>query len=87
MKYLSIFTLIVLFVGPITAQDETLFNDEIESGGYGGPICKIGQINGNTGAFSLEVREDGLLIIVLHWAVKDMYWPVRWILRIYKIFQ
>jgi hypothetical protein len=51
MKYLVIFLLTVLSVDPITAQDETLFNDEIESGGYGGPICKIGQINGSTGIF------------------------------------
>jgi hypothetical protein len=51
MKYLAIFLLIILYVDPITAQDETLFNDEIESGGYGGLICKIGQMNGNTGIF------------------------------------
>ena len=51
MKYLVIFLLTVLSFDPITAQDETLFNDEIESGGYGGLICKIGQMNGNTGIF------------------------------------
>ena len=47
--------LMILFVALIPcltlAQDQTLFSGEIESGGYGGPLIKVGQINGGTGIF------------------------------------
>ncbi|MFC1614092.1 hypothetical protein ACFL5K_02225 [Gemmatimonadota bacterium] len=51
MKNLIILLLVVLLSYPVMAQDETLLSDEIESGGYGGPLFKIGQINGETGIF------------------------------------
>jgi len=45
----------VLFVALLPyssmAGDETLLSGEIESGGYGGPLCQIGEINGSTGVF------------------------------------
>jgi hypothetical protein len=51
MKSLIIVLLAVLASYPVMAQDETLLSGEVESGGYGGPICKIGRINGEAGIF------------------------------------
>ncbi len=51
MKNVIIFLLVVFAVYPVTAQDETLFSGEIESGWYGGPLFKLGQVNGKTGYF------------------------------------
>lgn len=51
MKNLTIFLLLVLSAGSLMAQEKTLLSSEIESGGYGGPLCKIGRINGETGIF------------------------------------
>ena len=51
MKKLVTVLLVVLFSYPAMAQDETLLKGEVESGGYGGPIFKVGQINGSTGVF------------------------------------
>ena len=51
MKKLVIVLLVILFYYPAMAQDETLIKGEVESGGYGAPIFKVGQINGATGVF------------------------------------
>jgi hypothetical protein len=51
MKNLIIILLAVVLSYPLMAQEETLFSGKIESGGYGGPLLKIGQINGKTGIF------------------------------------
>ena len=51
MNNLFIVLLVVIFSYPAMAQDETLLSGDIESGGYGAPIFKVGQINGSTGVF------------------------------------
>ena len=51
MKNLIIILLVVLLSYPVMAQEKTLFSGKMESGGYGGLLCKIGQINGKTGIF------------------------------------
>jgi hypothetical protein len=51
MKNLIIMLLVVILSYPAMAQDETLISGEVESGGYGAPIFKVGQINGTTGVF------------------------------------
>lgn len=45
MKYTIIF-LLVLSALPVFAQEQTLINGDIESGGFGGPAVKITSING-----------------------------------------
>jgi hypothetical protein len=51
MRILVYSILILLFSQPAVAQEETLFGSDIESGGYGGPLLMVGQINGETGIF------------------------------------
>ena len=51
MKNLITILLVLLLSYPVMAQEKTLFSGKIESGGYGGPLCKIGQINEETGIF------------------------------------
>ena len=51
MKNFTIILLFVLLSCPLMAQEETLFSGEIESGWYGGPLFKVGQIIGETGFF------------------------------------
>ena len=51
MKNLIIILLVVILSYPAMAQDETLISGEVESGGYGAPIFKVGPINGVTGVF------------------------------------
>ncbi len=51
MKKLVIVLLAVLFSYPAMAQEETLIKGDVESGGYGAPIFKVGKINGSTGVF------------------------------------
>ena len=51
MKNLFIILLVVILSYPAMAQDETLISGEVESGGYGAPIFKVGPINGATGIF------------------------------------
>ena len=51
MKNLIMILLVLFLSYPLMAQEETLLSGEIESGGYGGPLLKIGQINGETGIF------------------------------------
>jgi hypothetical protein len=46
MKKLSILLLVVLFAVPALAQEETLINGDVESGGFGGPVLKVTNING-----------------------------------------
>lgn len=49
MKYSLIVVLVVALACPILAQDETLISGELESGGYGGPIVQVTEMNGQTG--------------------------------------
>ena len=51
MKNLIIILFVVILSYPAIAQDETLISGEVESGGYGAPIFKVGQITGTTGIF------------------------------------
>ena len=51
MKNILNILLVVLLYYPVMAQEVTLFSGPIESDGYGGPLFKIGQINGETGVF------------------------------------
>jgi hypothetical protein len=51
MKNVIIFLCAVLFAYPAMAQDETLLRGDIESGGYGGPLCAIGELNGEPAVF------------------------------------
>jgi hypothetical protein len=51
MKNLILILLVTLVSCPAMAEDETLLSGEIESGGYGGPLCEIGHINGEAGVF------------------------------------
>jgi hypothetical protein len=49
MKY-ALFLLLVIFTLPSFAQEQTLINGDIESGGFGGPAVIITSINGETAA-------------------------------------
>lgn len=51
MKNLIIILLGVALSFSVRGQDETLIGGKIESGGYGGPVIKIGQLNGETSVF------------------------------------
>jgi hypothetical protein len=42
---------IALMTCTVAAQQQTLINEKIESGGYGGPVLSVGQINGQSGVF------------------------------------
>lgn len=50
---IAVASIMLLIVAPASSQDvETLFGEEeIEHGGFGGPVIKAGQVNGTTGAF------------------------------------
>ena len=52
MKTLWIIFLIILSMNCLFAQEETLVDGEFHSGGYGGPVWKVGLINGKVGMFS-----------------------------------
>ena len=41
-----VFFLVIVFTLPLLAQEATLINGEIESGGFGGPVLKVTSING-----------------------------------------
>jgi hypothetical protein len=43
-----LFAALVLIVLPIVAQEKTLISGDIESGGYGGPVLQVTQINKQT---------------------------------------
>jgi hypothetical protein len=49
MRTTLILLLLCLCAFSSYAQDETLISGNIESGGFGGPVLKIGSINGETG--------------------------------------
>jgi hypothetical protein len=51
MKNLAITLIVLLLAFPAVAAGKTLFGGKIESGGYGGPLFKVGPINGGTGLF------------------------------------
>ena len=44
--------LTILFVMPLLAQEETLIGDQFHGGVYGGPVWKLGLVNGKVGMFS-----------------------------------
>lgn len=48
MKRLWIGLSLLAFFGAVSAQDEQLISDKIESGGFGGPVWKVTQLNGET---------------------------------------
>ncbi len=50
-KYGALFLSIFLAI-PLLAQEETLIRDGFHSGGYGGPVWKVGLINSKVGLFS-----------------------------------
>ena len=52
MRRSSILILSVLLVTPLLAQEETLVSGHFLSGGYGGPVWKLGLVNGKVGLFS-----------------------------------
>ena len=52
MKKFLILLLSILLATSLMAQEETLVGEEFHSGGYGGPVYKVGMINGKTGMFT-----------------------------------
>jgi len=48
MKTASVVMLLCLGIFSAFAQEETLISGEIESGGFGGPVLKLGSFNGET---------------------------------------
>ncbi len=51
MKKFTFLLSIMLLSSPLYAQQETLFDSEIESGGYGGPVIQFGEIVNGSGIF------------------------------------
>jgi len=51
MKRLTVVLLLCFVTLPLLAQEETLIDGEIENGGFGGPVVKVGSMNGETGIF------------------------------------
>jgi len=49
MKTAAIVILMCIAIFPAFAQDETLIDGPIESGGFGGPVIKVGSFNGEAG--------------------------------------
>ena len=49
IKYCIVMMVFILCLTPLYAQEHTLISGEIESGGFGGPVVKIGPMNGSTG--------------------------------------
>ena len=52
MKRSIIFLLSMFIVTPLLAQEETIVGDNFHSGGYGGPVWKVGFFNGEDGILS-----------------------------------
>lgn len=52
MKRSLILVFSVLLVTPSLAQEETLVSGHFHSGGYGGPVWRLGLVNGKVGLFS-----------------------------------
>ncbi|MFH0988744.1 MAG: hypothetical protein V1799_01870 [bacterium] len=51
MKNILTLLIVCLISIPAFAQEETLLEGEIESGGFGGPVVKFGPVNGEFGLF------------------------------------
>jgi hypothetical protein len=51
MKKMILFILGVFFVFPLSAQEETLINGDIEHGAFGGPVLKLSQVNNDVAIF------------------------------------
>jgi hypothetical protein len=49
MKIAGVVVLLCIGISSAFAQEETLINGPIENGGFGGPVIKIGSINGELG--------------------------------------
>ena len=49
MRRLMVFLFLLIMGASAQAQDETLISGKIESGGFGGPVLKITEINDETG--------------------------------------
>ena len=49
MRLTKILVLLFLVASSAIAQEETLVSGNIESGGFGGPVLKVGSFNGQTG--------------------------------------
>jgi hypothetical protein len=52
MKKCFILLFSILCTTSLMAQEETLIGEVFHSGGYGGPVWKVGMINGKTGMFT-----------------------------------
>ncbi len=48
-RYLLIAVIVLVTAVPLRAQEETLISGDLESGGFGGPVLKIGPMKGTTG--------------------------------------
>ncbi len=48
MKTASVLILLCVGIFSAFAQEETLINGQIENGGFGGPVLKVGSFNGET---------------------------------------
>lgn len=51
MRTITTIIVALFFAGQLSAQQETLFGDYLESGGYGGPFVQFGKIAGANGVF------------------------------------
>jgi hypothetical protein len=49
LKIITLFVLLSFLHTPLFAQEETLLKGKIESGGFGGPILKVTELNGDLG--------------------------------------
>lgn len=51
-RLIAVFVLVSLVVSPVVAQEmQSIFSGDIKSGGYGGPVVKISDIDGETGVW------------------------------------
>ncbi|MBN2102637.1 hypothetical protein JW835_01190 [bacterium] len=44
MRYKACMLFLLVFSGVLTARQETLISGDFKSGGFGGPVCKIGSV-------------------------------------------
>jgi len=49
MKFFMVCLMLFMITIPAVAQEETLVAGDLESGGFGGPVIKLGSFNGETG--------------------------------------
>ena len=52
MKKCTVLCIVFLLTFSLFAQEETLVGDHFHSGGYGGPVWKVGLVNGQIGMLS-----------------------------------